>query len=99
MCDDIFLEVQNKTYSEILHLIDYTIDGFRLWSGILIFNEIFLRARDPVFKDPVLRSIERSAPEGFDLCVFSKLLHICSVCSETFDTFQNRVFENWVLRM
>ena len=58
-----------------------------------------LRARDPVFKDPVLRSIERSAPEGFDLCVFLKLLHRIFVCSETFDTLQNWVFENWVLRM
>ena len=28
---DVFLEVQNKEYSQILHLIDYVAPGFHFW--------------------------------------------------------------------
>ena len=28
---DIFLEVQNKTYSQILYLIDYVVPGLHFW--------------------------------------------------------------------
>ena len=28
---DIFLEVQNKKYSQILYLIDYVVPGFHFW--------------------------------------------------------------------
>ena len=35
---DVFLEVQDKRYSEILYLIDYIAYGFHLWSKIYFFK-------------------------------------------------------------
>ena len=42
---DIVLEVQNKRYSRVLHLIDCIVYGLRLRYKILILKEI---CRDPV---------------------------------------------------
>ena len=43
---DIFLEVQDKQYSQILYLIGYIAYGLHFWYKIQIFKEI---CRKPIF--------------------------------------------------
>ena len=48
---DDFLEVQNKKYSQILYLIDYTVHGLYLWWQIYIDKEMY---RKPISQHPGL---------------------------------------------
>ena len=50
---DVFLEVQNRTYSQILYLIGYIVYGFHLWYKIHFVKEI---CRKPILLHPGLGS-------------------------------------------
>ena len=44
---DIFLEVQNKRYSQILYLIDYVAPGLHFWKNNSISMEISQNQKNP----------------------------------------------------
>ena len=37
---DVFLEIQDKKYSQILYLIDHIANGLHLWCNIKIFKDM-----------------------------------------------------------